>query len=124
LLPDGNVLIVGGSDHRDWSGRYNSAEIYHAATGTFTSTDNMSAARFKLAEAIALLNDESVLIAGGGERLEIYDPMKRTFAVANGQMDAARFFSTATTLQDGRVLILGGYDTNIMPSAIAWIFTP
>jgi hypothetical protein len=70
LLPDGNVLIVGGSDHRDWQGRYASAEIYH------------------------------------------------------GQMDAVRFFSTTTVLQDGSALILGGYDSDIVPSAKAWVFMP
>jgi hypothetical protein len=96
----------------------NSAEIYDPATGTFTATSNMSTARFKLSEAITLLNNGIVLVAGG-EHIEIYDPARHTFSIAHGQMDAARFFSTATLLQDGRVLIAGGYDSNILPSAKA-----
>jgi len=28
LLPDGRVIIIGGSNDRDWNGRYNSTEIY------------------------------------------------------------------------------------------------
>ena len=36
LLKDGNVLILGGTDQRDWNGKYNSAEIYDVKTGTFT----------------------------------------------------------------------------------------
>jgi hypothetical protein len=38
LLPDGRVLIAGGSDERDWSGNLNSAEVYDPGAGKFAPT--------------------------------------------------------------------------------------
>jgi hypothetical protein len=122
LLPDGNVLIVGGSDKRDWQGQYASAEIYDSTDGKFRAIGDMNMARFKLANAVVSLRDGKILLAGGGERLELYDPAANTFNVTRGRIDAARFFSAATLLQDGRVLITGGYDNHSEASAKAWIY--
>lgn len=122
LLPDGNVLIVGGSDKRDSRGKYDSAEIYQSREGRFKAIGTMNLARFKLANTLITLRDGKILIAGGGERPEIYDPATKTFQLVKGQMDRARFFSAATLLKDGRVLILGGYDNNIESSAKAWLY--
>ncbi len=82
----------------------------------------MNMARFKLPAAVALLKSGKVLIAGGGEQVEIYDPASRTFSVATGRMDAAKFYSTATMLTDGRVLVAGGYDNHSVASAKAWTY--
>lgn len=38
LLASGKVLVVGGSDNRDWHGEYSSAEIYDPTTGKFSAT--------------------------------------------------------------------------------------
>jgi WD40 repeat protein len=122
LLPDGDVLIVGGSDKRDWEGKYASAEIYDSTKGKFRAAGDMNMARFKLANAVVPLRNGHILIAGGGEPLELYDPSANTFNVVRGRVDAARFFSAATLLQDGRVLITGGYDHHNEASAKAWIY--
>ncbi|HXL79282.1 MAG TPA: kelch repeat-containing protein [Pyrinomonadaceae bacterium] len=122
LLADGNVLVVGGSDGRDWQGQYANAEIYSPANGAFSNIAHMNMARFKLPAAVALLKSGKVLIAGGGEQVEIYDPASRTFSVATGRMDAAKFYSTATMLTDGRVLVAGGYDNHSVASAKAWTY--
>ncbi|MDQ6652278.1 MAG: kelch-like protein, partial [Acidobacteriota bacterium] len=122
LLTDGNVLVVGGSDGRDWQGRYANAEMYEPAKGAFSAIGKMNMARFKLPDAVALLKSGKVLIAGGGEQVEIYNPVSRTFSVATGRMDAARFYSTATLLTDGRVLVAGGYDNHSVASAKAWVY--
>lgn len=123
-LPDGTVLIAGGSDERDWQGRHITAEIYDPATETFAPTGSMNTARFKIADAIVLLKNGAVLVAGSGERAEIYSPVTGAFDLVEGQMDAARFFATAALLPDGKALVIGGYDQNIAASAGAWIFTP
>ena len=122
LLADGMVFVVGGSDGRDWQGRYANTEIYNPGTGIFSTSGNMNAARFKLPEAVAVLKNGRVLVAGGGEQVEVYNPASRTFSPATGRMGTARFYSTATLLADGRVLVAGGYDSQGAASATAWIY--
>lgn len=122
LLPDGNVLIAGGSDNRDWKGQYSSAEIYDSARGVFKPIGDMNSERFKLTNAVVVLKNGEVLIAGGAPFVEIYDPARNKFSEASGRLDTARFFSSATLLRDGRVLITGGYDDRGSASVKAWLF--
>ncbi|HET9496124.1 MAG TPA: kelch repeat-containing protein [Chloroflexia bacterium] len=121
-LPDGRVVIVGGSNNLDWRGRYTSTEIYDPHTGVFSPAGDMSTARFKLGSALALLPGGTLLIAGGGDRAEVYNPATNTFATADGTMDTPRFAQAATTLPDGTVLITGGYDTAIRSTSTAWLY--
>jgi hypothetical protein len=122
LLPDGNILIVGGSDKRDWKGKYTSAEVYDSVEGKFKAIGDMNMARFKLANAVVSLRNGKILIGGGAERLEVYDPATKSFGIIEGQMDSSRYFSAATLLQDGRVLITGGYDNQNAASAKTWVY--
>ena len=122
LLPDGNVLIVGGADKRDWQGKYASAEIYDSTKGEFRAIGDMGMARFKLANAVVSLRDGKILIAGGGEQLELYDPATNSFSTVKGRIDTARYFSAATLLQDDRVLITGGYDNRTEAGTKAWVY--
>lgn len=74
-----------------------------------------------------------MLISGGAitlgglvtntDTLTIYDPLKQTHAVI-GQMASVRTAHTATTLADGRVLLLGGQDVNDVVQNTAEIFNP
>lgn len=124
LLADGRVLIVGGSDAGDWRGRYDSAEIFDPSTGVFTRTGRLNTPRFKLRTAVTLLADGSVLVAGGAEAVEMFDPQTERFTTIPGRLDAARFFSMATLLQNGHVLITGGYDRRIRSTDRAWLYQP
>jgi hypothetical protein len=127
LLGSGKVLVVGGSDNRDWHGEYSSAEIYDPATGMFSVTGTMSTARFKLPYAAVLLGNGTVLVAGGGSFAEVYDESKRSFSKVEGSLGAARFFASATVLPDGKALITGGYAESggDLPSTTgAWIYRP
>ena len=126
LLSDGRVLVVGGSDNRDWRGQYASAELYDPASGHFTADGDMSFKRFKLIATAVRLPDGRVLIAGGAERPEIYDPATKSFQPVKGTVGEGRYFSTATLLSDGRVLIAGGYGDDAMAGAVpnAWLYRP
>jgi hypothetical protein len=127
LLRSGRVLIVGGSDNRDWHGEYASAEIYDPAWGTFAATGAMSTARFKLPAAVALLPDGRVLVAGGGPFAELYDETTGSFTKVPGSLGAARFFASATSLSGGRALITGGYaesSGNLPATPAAWLYQP
>ncbi|MDQ3855129.1 MAG: kelch-like protein, partial [Chloroflexota bacterium] len=121
-LPGGRILIVGGSDARDIRGRYASAEVYDPETGRFAATGEMATARFKLPDALAALPDGDVLVAGGGETAEAYDPGAGGFRVVEGSLGSDWSFATATVLRDGRVLIAGGYDGSIQLTARSWLY--
>jgi hypothetical protein len=122
LLSTGQVLIVGGSDNRDWRGRYASTEVFDPGTGRFSRGGAMDEARFKISAAVVPLVSGNVLVAGGGTHVEVYDPTTATFATAHGTLDAPRFYQTATELPGGGVLITGGYDTNIASTTSAWLY--
>jgi hypothetical protein len=127
LLASGKVLVVGGSDNRDWHGEYSSAEIYDPATGGFSTTGGMSTSRFKLPYAVALLANGTVLVAGGGSFAEIYDETKGNFSKVEGTLGSPRFFASATVLPDGNTLITGGYAEtggSLPSTAGAWIYKP
>ena len=123
LLQDGRVLITGGSDERDGNGAYTSTEIYDPTSATFLSAVNMNLSRYKHKGTSILLDNGHVLIAGGTNRAEIYNPKTKMFTIVKGSMKTKRLFSCATLLAKGRVLITGGYDENQNTSASAWIYT-
>lgn len=125
LLPDGKVLIIGGSDSRDWQGRYPSAELFNPTSGSFSLTGNMSIARFKLQLAAVTLPDGKVLVAGSGKQAEIFDPNSNSFSVTGGMFDTERFYASTTLLPDGKVLVVGGYGTgNPTSTTGSWFYKP
>ena len=123
LLRDGSVLVVGGSDERDWRGRLSRAEVWIPGTRRFVPAGRLAEARFKLGDSVVRLADGRVVVAGGGRRVEVYDPRRRTFA-AGATLGPALAFATATPLRDGSVLVAGGYDETLAVNRRAWRFRP
>ncbi len=118
LLPSGLVLVAGGESFGSDNSEVvtASADLYNSATGSFTATGNMTAARFQA--TATLLADGRVLIAGGlggdGNPLssaEIYDPNTGVFTAVS-DMTTARAGAAAARLPNGQVLIAGGYDNS------------
>lgn len=128
LLANGKVLIAGGrfqccSGNESLGSTLQSAEIFDPGSGTFSPAGNMAAPREQ--HSATMLANGTVLIAGGlvfsgysasGFRssAEIYDPVAGTFSwVAN--MTNARYNHTATLLQNGMVLVVGGTNSPSHP---------
>ncbi len=117
LLLDGRVLVAGGYGQVG-SGplsALDSAEIYDRGAGSFSPTGSMLLPR-EYPTATRLLNGK-VLVAGGTLDLyaqptlawaELFDPDTGAFSLV-GSMGTARVHHRATLLDDGRVLIAGGY---------------
>ena len=120
-LQNGNILIAGGQTRGFLA--TNSAEIYDPLTGMFTSVNPMNNSRTN--PSATLLTDGKVLIIGGYEgdsetgtplaTAEIYDPKTGTFALT-GSLTIGRRNHTATLLNDGTVLVAGGYNGDYLNS--------
>jgi hypothetical protein len=108
LLADGTVLIVGGIGNCSGAPcALQTAELYVPASGAFQPIAAILPAPYAGADAV-LLNNGTVLIAGGGNTFaEVYDPSTELFTQA-GAMVSPRVSCTATLLPDGTVLFAGG----------------
>jgi hypothetical protein len=103
LLPDGRVLVAGGS------GGESTAEIYDPSTSSFS--DEIPMIKPRAGHAAVLLPDGEVLLTGGCGAgcvaAELYDPSSNSFH-ATGDLTTERTGHTATLLPDGKALITGG----------------
>ena len=111
LLPNGKVLITGGSNSSD--APLASAELYNPATGTFSPAAPMS--RSRRYHSATLLSGGQVLVAGGqgstpeaAASAELYDPATDTWSTT-GSLGQRRRYHSATLLPDGKVLAAGGF---------------
>jgi hypothetical protein len=125
ILPDGRVLVVGGQAGGPWGTRVTSTQIYDPGTVKFAPGPELNMTRFKLSKAVVRLKDGRILIAGGAEQPEVYDPDSGRFTPVGGEKLDGFCFSTATLLSDGRVLLAGGYSK---PGGAgvnhAWLYQP
>jgi hypothetical protein len=70
-----------------------------------------------------LLFDGKVLVVGGSERTEIYDPVADTWSMTGGTA-VPYFRHTATRLANGKVLVVGGTNDGDGASAAAELYDP
>jgi len=134
LLPDGRVLVAGGSSFGiTIPGGVEphplaSAELYDSGSGSWTPAGNMI--EIRAGHAATLLPDGTVMVAGGGDEggatlasAELYDPGSGSWT-PTGNMIEARSGHTATLLPDGRVLVAGGSDSSGSGLASAELYDP
>lgn len=113
----GNVLIAGGANTYFGGAATNLSELYDPSSGVFSATQAMTSPRS--AHTATLLPNGQVLIAGGASAFytggpsyslssaELFDPVTGSFA-ATADMTAVRESHTATLLNTGEVLVVGG----------------
>jgi hypothetical protein len=114
LLSNGKALVIGGAN----SVVLASTEIYDPSSGQFVPGPNMAVPRTN--QTATMLPNGMVLVVGGIPQVpqvyvgyaptstaEIYDPESSSFT-QTGSMADGRFWHSATLLNDGRVLVVGG----------------
>jgi hypothetical protein len=124
LLPNGRVLITGGSANVDlmnplslFTGLQVSTELFDPVSNAFVAGPNMLEAR--AFHTSTTLSTGKVLIAGGIALLPIvnipnvsataylFNPANNSFGLPS-VMSGARFLHTAVPLSNGKVLLVGG----------------
>ena len=116
LLPDGSVLVVGGSmdDPERSPFRQAPPELWSQTPQGPSWRERLPPWKGRLRHTATLLPDGSVLVLGGAasyeESLRLperYDPVNNTWTRLT-EDHVPRYDHTATLLQDGSVLVLGG----------------
>ncbi|AUX48516.1 uncharacterized protein SOCE26_100540 [Sorangium cellulosum] len=114
LLKDGRLLVAGGYNA---SGVLDSAEVLDPDLGRWFPVAPLRTAR--IYHSMTLLPDGIVLVVGGGDiagwtlqphNVEAFDPAAGTWASVDPML-TARAMHTATLLDDGGVLVIGGGTT-------------
>lgn len=127
-LANGDVVLFGGSDTDSYS-VFGDTWIFDGATWTQVTTANAPSPRFSASmEATA---DGGLLLFGGTAKPSINEPYDDTWhfdgttwtELAPVTSPSARWGSSAATLPDGRVILVGGLDADGAPSPDAmWIW--
>ncbi|MBB6427469.1 kelch motif-containing protein [Sphingopyxis sp. JAI128] len=121
-LADGDVLIVGGSDSRDYGGKLRSVERYDVAAGRFVPAGNLADPRFKIADGLLLLPGGRVLVAAGDTAPEIFDIANGTGRRLDYDLGGQWNYMTLVRADARTALLAGGYrEGRIEPTAQSWI---
>jgi WD40 repeat protein len=126
LLGNGKVLLVGGEDavaatHPTLA----SAESFDPSTNSFSAIANSLATSREL--HTATLAGGKVYLIGGRtgsaagynflSSAEVFDPSTGSFSTSAAALNTARTTHTATLLNNGKVLIAGGFNSGSLSSA-------
>jgi len=122
LLPDGQVLVVGGCGDPGCATILGSAELYNPVSGAWTTTGSLHDPRAR--HRAALLPNGQVLVVGGAgsqqgplASAELYNPLTGAWRTT-GSLQTARCCAGLTLLHTGQVLAIGGFDqTGVSTSA-------
>lgn len=122
VLPDGRAAVLGNITVATITTNW--VEVFDTTTRRFQVAGRLMDTRW--VESAAVLNDGRILVTGGRTNLnqtsptpstEIFDPATG-LSVYSGNLNIPRFSAKAVTLNDGRVLIVGGSGNVGSPSPL------
>jgi N-acetylneuraminic acid mutarotase len=121
-LADGRILATGGAD--------NTSEIFSESLGLWISVGNLTQGA-RQNHNICLLKDGRALVAGGVStstqvpvaNSETFDPVIGNWTAA-GPLQTPRTDAQCITLNNGRVILIGGYDVNGTDLSSVEVFDP
>jgi N-acetylneuraminic acid mutarotase len=134
LLPDGNVLVIGGLF--DGTAADHTTNLFDAMSGTWSAGPPTVFAHGNVPQAVQLA-DGRILLTGGRygsfdvrTSAELFDPATNVWT-ATGSMQRGRAGHTLTRLADGRILAAGGWTSGGFdntaeiydPATGTWAFT-
>lgn len=131
LLNDGRVLAMGGTDNGSITNR---SETYSPVTHTWTVQGTMANARFEgcmvtltagpnAGKALAIGGNTTGSAATAVAQCELYDPTANTWSTSGaGTLNTARYAHAAVVLQNGNVLVVGGFDTSSTRTLVVEIY--
>lgn len=111
LLPDGRVLVIGGENDL-----FSTSELYDPSTNTWSQA-GVTPFPSRSNVTLATLPGGHVLLAGGASIYRYMMANPYLFDIASSTWTALgaegmdRFFHTATSLVDGQVLFVGGFES-------------
>jgi len=112
LMPNGQVLVVGGCNGAGCITRLASAELYTPSSGQWIAVNNPAIARSQ--HIATLLSDGTVLVAGGAGNGDVALAGSEMYDGNTGQwsttvsLNTARLFYTETLLPNGAVMVTSG----------------
>jgi Kelch motif/Galactose oxidase, central domain len=120
-LADGRVLVIGGAADVEGQRTYSTTEIYDPRRNRFLPGPRMRSPRYKITGSVARLPGGDVLVAGAAARAERLSLKTMRFRLVPGSLGQAWLFLTATRIGN-RVLLVGGYNRSITPTAKTWVY--
>lgn len=121
-LPNGDILLVGGSDIRDYDGKLRSVERFDVAAGQFVPAGNLADPRFKIADGLLLLPGNRVLVAAGDTAPEIFDVASGIGTRLDYDLGGQWNYMTVIRADARKALLAGGYrEGRIEPTDRSWI---
>lgn len=117
VMNDGNVIVSGGII--GYVSPYSrSAEIYNVSLNIWNLTDSMHYQRGN--QKMVLLKDGRILVIGGYNQYscEIYDPVNSTWEFTDSLNYQRDWGFTASVLENGEVIVVGGVDIETNPPGI------
>ena len=116
----GQVFVVGGATDTEGRTKLSSSELVDVGAGTVSAGPELSEGEYKLDGAVATLTDGRVVV-GGGSALEVFDVDVGSVRRVKVPAYDARSFRTVTAVGPDSVLVLGGYDAEIVPTDAAYL---